>query len=735
VVSVTKIAWQQPAYEALLSENYQKLVEIYEQAIEDYPDDVTNYWYLSLAYLLEKREEEAQALWLSVFSQLEEEESEASTEVLVKILDLEALRQAIELQRYDTSLGIRAYIQEFAPNSINNILHIVKLEIFLKSYDPVNLAKLQLITLIRESELEGFDHKLLSDILILAVEYIHELTIEFADVSLPLIDLSDDIITKLIHIANNIAFEKEVMLYAIDLVKLCLKYQPDNLYVADQLFWYYAYLKNFDDALVLAKMCYDKSKTNIQKAFGNHKLIYIYMLRTDWLKVIPLMQRHKQLIKTMSQEEDQLVENYLGDSLIILAQSLLYLEDNPQENRPLQNYISQLFYKSTMGTNPVIKVAPSPRNESQKLRIGYIGSTIRVHSVGWLCRWLLQHHDKENFEICLYLLHQHEDRLTEEWFKPKADLFYNFGRDTNGLIEQIQKDGINVLVDLDSMTLNLTCTVLAAKPAPIQATWLGLDASGLPTIDYFIADPYVLPENAQSYYQEKIWRLPHTYLAVDGFEVGVPNRRREDLEIPADAVIYLHMQGGLKRHPNNIHQQMRILKGVENSYLIVKGNADQKTTEDLYQKIAREEGVSPERLRFLPLDKTEEIHRANLTMADVVLDSYPYNGATTTMEVLWMGLPLVTRVGEQFAARNSYTFMLNAGITEGIATTDEEYVEWGIKYGTDRSLREQVMTKLRKSRKTSPLWNAREFTKEMEKAYQQMWAIYQENLTPLPPSP
>ncbi|MBD2395640.1 hypothetical protein H6G11_15450 [Cyanobacterium aponinum FACHB-4101] len=145
----------------------------------------------------------------------------------------------------------------------------------------------------------------------------------------------------------------------------------------------------------------------------------------------------------------------------------------------------------------------------------------------------------------------------------------------------------------------------------------------------------------------------------------------------------------------------------------------------LFIEIAEKEGVDLSRLRFLDKTPTEAIHRANLQIADVVLDTYPYNGATTTLlETLWMEIPLVTRVGEQFAARNSYTFMINAGITEGIAWSDEEYIEWGIKLGTDENLRKEVSWKLRQSKKASPLWNGKQFAREMEKAYQQMWEIY-----------
>ena len=405
------------------------------------------------------------------------------------------------------------------------------------------------------------------------------------------------------------------------------------------------------------------------------------------------------------------------------TQPLLYLQDQPQKNRWIINQVSHLFERS----QPSVPLQISPtrlQDQHRTLKIGYIGHTLRTHSVGWLSRWLFHHRDREAFHVAIYLVNQNEDYLTQEWFRQKADLTYNFSRNTKAIAEQIQKDEIDILVDLDSVTHNLTCQVLSLKPAPVQVTWLGLDASGLPTIDYFIADPYVLPEDAQTYYHEKIWRLPQTYLAIDGFEVGVPTLRREHLDIPADAVVYLNVQNALKRHPATIRLQMQIIKAVPNSYFLIKGTGDEAITKQLFTRIAQAEGVDPARLRFLKRDPNEIIHRANLQIADVVLDTYPYNGATTTLEVLWMGIPLVTRVGQQFAARNSYTFMTNAGLSEGIAWSDQEYVEWGIRLGKDKPLREQITLKLKASRQTSPLWNAQQFTKEMEKAYQEIWTKY-----------
>jgi predicted O-linked N-acetylglucosamine transferase (SPINDLY family) len=290
---------------------------------------------------------------------------------------------------------------------------------------------------------------------------------------------------------------------------------------------------------------------------------------------------------------------------------------------------------------------------------------------------------------------------------------------------KINEDEIDILVDLDSLTSYGICAILALKPAPIQVSWLGYDATGFPTVDYFIADNYVLPASAQDYYTEKIWRLPQNYIGIDGFTVGTPTISRESLDIPNDGIIYFSSQTGLKRNPDNIRLQMQIIKQVPNSYFLLKSfRSNHEDLRDFIAPLAEAEGVDFKQLRFLPSADTDMEHRANLAIADIVLDTYPYNGATTTLETLWMGIPIVTRVGEQFAARNSYTMMMNVGVTEGLAWSDEEYVEWGVKLGKDEKLRQGIVWKLRKSRQTSPLWNGQKFAREMENAYQQMWQRY-----------
>ncbi|MGM3309129.1 O-linked N-acetylglucosamine transferase family protein, partial [Anabaena sp. WFMT] len=408
---------------------------------------------------------------------------------------------------------------------------------------------------------------------------------------------------------------------------------------------------------------------------------------------------------------------------------LPYLRDAARQNRFLHNEIVKLcqtsiqFYAQEKYNRYSLANAQRIKAPKKKLKIGYLSHCLREHSVGWLARWLYQHHNREEFEIYTYFatyrFHIHD--FLQDWYEQNSDHVRKLGRDGIEIAEQIHQDEIDILVDLDSMTADISCEAIALKPAPIQVTWLGWDASGIPAIDYYIADNYVLPEYAQEYYSEKIWRLPNTYLAVDGFEIGVPTLTRKDLEIPDDAVIYFSAQAGYKRNPDNVRLQMKILKQVPNSYFLIKDiNKDVGVVREFFEQIAEAEGVSKERLRFLNKVPSSAIHRANLQIADIVLDTYPYNGATTTMETLWVGVPLVTKVGEQFSSRNSYTMMVNAGISEGIAWSDEEYIEWGVCLGKDADLRKEIHWKLLKSRQTAPLWNGKQFTREMEQAYQQM---------------
>lgn len=726
-------SWKEAAYEYLLKQNYSAVANYYEEALETEPENYEYYWHLGLAYLLQEQEENAQSTWLFAMTQGIEKEADELIQGLVDILSTEAQRQQ-SLKDDRKSWLIRGHLREIAPNLINNLLELIRLEIILNIFTPEKINDWQVVELLQQSQKNSVNTDLLLQVLKQVLELSVPETVAFAWASLAHIPDFDTFIKVVSPIALKIANRKGNLLLAIELMKLCLELQPDNLFLLNEQICFYNRIPDYQEALATACRLHKNCQSLPMQLFGNYHILYILIMSGNWQEVELIANRYRKLLEKIIDGQTDEIEPSIETTLINFALPWLYLQDNPAENRWFQNQISLLFHKknSTKILTPDLQSNSNSSSlvidRNKPLRIGYIAHTFRKHSVGWLARWLLHYHNREKFQTVIYFGGEVEDGITEVWYKEKADLFRSFTRDCQSIAQQIEEDEIDILVDLDSVTMNVTCLVMALKPAPVQVTWLGLDASGLPTIDYFIADPYVLPENAQAHYTEKLWRLPNTYLAVDGFEIGIPTLRRDDLGIPDDAVIYLSSHGGCKRHPATIRLQMRIIKEVTNSYLLIKGIGDEISVKQLFSQIAEEEGVDLERLKFLPRDPNEYIHRANLQIADIALDTYPYNGATTTLEILWMGIPLVTRVGEQFAARNSYTFLRNVGVEEGIAWTEEEYLDWGIRLGKDKALREEVAWKLKKSKQTAPLWNGKQFALEMEQAYQQMWSNYVNSL-------
>ncbi len=715
--------WQQQAQEFLLKNHYNQLANLYEQAITAEPDVITHYWHLGLAYLLQSQEEAAQATWLVAIAQGSEEEAEQWAEELVQILNIEAQRQ-LDLKNFQTSWLIRQHIREIVPAFTNNLLHLIQIAINLDYFTIEHLNEWQVATILEKTSPEKVDSVLLLQVIRQLVECTTPETLVFVEACLPhYAENTETFINILMPVAVKISNQTHRPDFAANLAELCLKLDAEHPDTLRHLSMFYCNTGCYQQAIEIAKRFFNNCDNTISQVQGSYLIMRAILSSGAWLEKA-IAQRHNSLVTDLVQNPPETITPGMANYLIPANYFLPYLKDQPQETRFLQNQLAQLFQKNVQVANSTFVDLPwsNCREKNRPLKIGYIAHTLRGHSVGWLSRWLFQHYDRELFQTNLYLIYQSPE--DHKWFREQVNCVHNFGAEIQTIAAQIKADEIDILVDLDSITLDTTCQVMALKPAPVQVTWLGSDASGIPAIDYFIADPYVLPENAQEYYSEKLWRLPHTYVAVDGFEVGIPTLRREQLEIPSDAVIYLSAQQGFKRHPDALRLQMQILQQVPNSYFLIKGKADESTIQQFFTQIAESEGVEPNRLKFLPRDPDEFIHRANLGIADIVLDTYPYNGATTTLETLWMGIPLVTRVGQQFAARNSYTFMMNVGVTEGIAWTDEEYVEWGVRLGKDPALRQQISWQLRRSRQTSPLWNAKQFTREMEKGYKQMWQNY-----------
>lgn len=721
----------------LLQGNYNQAAMLYEQAISTEPELKTPYWYLGLVLLLQGQVAEAQTTWLMGMVEGEPDQVELWTEELRAILLQEATRREA-LEEPAVALSIRQQLAEICPNDINNNLRLIELAIEQQTYTGDELTELNIIDSIGEQR-EAVDLDQLMSTLKSILQYapLHPPSLEFAEACVAYAQTPEQasaLITLLQKAAIETAYIKKYTPMGVSLAELALRLDPQNREILYHLAALYTLVGEYPQGIEMAKLCHSLSHEVPDIIFANYLQLKALLTAggTYWQQAYPINQQQQLLLKSLV-EKPVTQPTHLQISRLFNANTFVpYLEDQPQAYCEIRNRVAQLCQTAVQLEAQETVGRYKQRHENRRklgnltkpLKIGYLSYCFRAHSVGWLARWVFQHHDRERFDLHAYfaICDLPNDPL-HQWYVsqvPNAFKSNSYGE----IAERIYQDEIDILIDLDSITLDISCLVVARKPAPVQVSWLGWDASGIPAIDYFIGDPYILPESAQEYYTEKIWRLPHTYIAVDGFEVNVPTLRRDQLDIPSDAVIYLSAQRGFKRHPDTARLQMQILKEVPNSYFLIKGGADEEAIEAFFRKLAEAEGVESGRLRFLPGVFSEATHRANLGIADVVLDTYPYNGATTTLETLWMGVPLVTRVGEQFAARNSYTMMMNAGITEGIAWTDKEYVQWGIRLGKDEALRQQIAWKLKKSRQTAPLWNAKQFTRDLEDAYEQMWQRY-----------
>lgn len=722
----------QQAYEQLIQTNYGQSAIMYQQLAEQEPDQFQHYWYLGIALLLAGDESAAQSAWFTPL--LTGTDDSTLTSDLVGVLAQEANR--LENFHPEFAYLLRCYLQEFDPGNLENGLHLLRLALdqeqfswelpqieFLPSLleqTPSNIVNLELLITVLKIVLDRFPQEPGS--------------YEFAKACSPHASQLPELVQILQKMSQTLGWGFYDYTLAAKYGELVLEAKPTDPFMLTMLSQYYMYMQRYDRAIDLATRLYNYHENLVIRCAANQLLIQSLILAGGyWDIAIEKLELHWKLISNLL-EAPQDLSRFEACSLFIMGFSPPHLEDKPSLHKPLLNSLMRFaqsnvkfhFQQQHQEYRHHQKQRHTISHKERKMRIGYLSDNLRSHAVGWLAWSLYEFCNQENFEIYTYFngTFPVESDGWRHWYARRSNHYYVCEPGGYSVADRIHQDEIDILVDLDSLTLPVNCEVLALKPAPIQVTWLGFDASGLPAVDYFIADPYVLPEHAQSYYSETIWRLPQTYLAVNGFMVGSPTLRREDLDIPGDAVIYLSSQRAAKRNPHMTRLQMQIIKEVPQSYLLIKGYADQELLQAWFSEIAESEGVSIDQIKFIPSCPTVEEHRANLAIADVVLDTYPYNGATTTLETLWMEVPLVTRVGEQFAARNSYTFLVNAGVEEGIAWTDEEYVEWGIRLGRDKVLRERVMLKLKAAKKTAPLWNAKQFTRQMEEAYQSMWRRY-----------
>ena len=371
------------------------------------------------------------------------------------------------------------------------------------------------------------------------------------------------------------------------------------------------------------------------------------------------------------------------------------------------------------------------RTPSDKLRIGYFSSDFYEHPVALLAVELFERHDRSRFEITAFSLRPKTPSLFRQRLESAFDRFLDVSDTPPHEIALLaRRYGIDIAVDLNGYTDGARLGIWAHRAAPIQITYLGYPGTlGASYYDYLIADPTVIPSEHQSHYSEKIVYLPHSYLPNDSKrEIDVtPTREREDL--PVDRFVFCCFNNTYKITPEVFSSWMRILARIDHSVLWLSSLTDVTAVENLRRE-AQKRGIDPGRLIFAQRVQSPSKHLARLKLADLFLDTLPYNAHATSIDALWAGVPVLTRIGRSFAGRVAASVLRTFGLPELVTTSLQQYEDRAVELATNPALLAEIKQRLADNRSTTPLFDSDLFARNMESAYAMIFERHRAGLRP-----
>lgn len=363
------------------------------------------------------------------------------------------------------------------------------------------------------------------------------------------------------------------------------------------------------------------------------------------------------------------------------------------------------------------------RADDRPLRIGYLSSDFRSHAVSYLALETIAAHDRKAVEVFLY---SYGPAAADEWRRAAidaADTFVGLDHlDDHAAATRIFRDGIDVLVDLNGYTQSGRPGILALRPAPLIATWLGyIGTLGEPRLaDYVIGDAIATPVEMASQFSEALALMPHCFQPNGKLEPPPPMPTRSSQGLPEQGVIFCSFNQTFKMHPALWDDWCEILRGVPSSILWLAPPREQVAMQNLRAE-AQQRGVEPSRLVFAP-HVPRASHLARLALADIALDTYPYNSGTTASDALRMGVPLVAFPGQTFVGRMAASLLFAAGVPECVAPNRQDYVALAIAMGNDASLQEKTRRRLQENLPRSTLFKPDLFARDLERLYAEMHA-------------
>ncbi|HWU35563.1 MAG TPA: tetratricopeptide repeat protein [Methylovorus sp.] len=365
-----------------------------------------------------------------------------------------------------------------------------------------------------------------------------------------------------------------------------------------------------------------------------------------------------------------------------------------------------------------------PSHDRPQLRIGYLSADFRRHPLAALITELLELHDRERLEVFAYSYGVDDNSPERLRLQHAVDHFVDIR--ALSLVEAAQRihaDGIDILVDLTGFTQSSRTGIVALRPAPISINWLGFPGTmgslqGQPLFDYVLSDGYITPLASQPDYAERLLLLPGSYQPNDRNRPIGKTPARVDYGLPDEAFVYCCFNQSFKITPDVFACWMRLLQQVPDSVLwLLESNT---TASANLQQAAKAAGIDPARLVFAPRVSMAD-HLARHALADVFLDTQPYNAHTTASDALWMCLPVLTCSGETFASRVAGSLLHAVNLPELIAADMAAYEAMAIRLAREPELLESLRERLQQSSADLPLFDTRQFARKLEAAYRDIW--------------
>lgn len=398
------------------------------------------------------------------------------------------------------------------------------------------------------------------------------------------------------------------------------------------------------------------------------------------------------------------------------------------DSAALQRRAAEIWTADTCPPNPTLgPLTPRPRNG--KIKLAYFSMDFRNHPVATLVAGLIEAHDSEKFEVYAFSYGPDTGDAMRTRLESSFDQFIDIRKHTDRDAAVLAREiGVDIAIDLAGHTTDARTGIFAFRTAPIQVSYLGYPGTmGASYIDYIIADRNLIPADHFSQYSEKVVHLPHFQANDDTREIADQPLTRAALGLPQIGAIFCCFNNTYKITPAVFAGWMRILKAASDATLLLY--AENETAAVNLKAEAARHGIAPERLVFgakLP----RPAYLARYQIADLFLDTLPFNAGTTASDSLWAGLPVLTCRGESFAGRMASSLLEAIGLPELITTTPAAYEALAIALAKNPARLSEIRAKLAPNRQTSALFDVKRFARTIENAYVQMTARARAGLPP-----